>query len=68
MEKALWKRKLVNKLGLRQWQLYLLILPALVFLVLFCYLPMYGVAFLSFSLYSFYNEIAFKKRKKYKIY
>ena len=39
MEKALWKRKLVNKLGLRQWQLYLLILPALVFLVLFCYLP-----------------------------
>ena len=43
MEKALWKRKLVNKLGLRQWQLYLLILPALVFLVLFCYLPMYGV-------------------------
>lgn len=27
----------------RNWQLYLLLLPALVWLVIFCYVPMYGV-------------------------
>lgn len=27
----------------RNWQLYLLVLPALVYLIIFCYLPMYGV-------------------------
>lgn len=37
------RRSAVSKLGLRHWQLWLLILPGLVYLVLFCYLPMYGV-------------------------
>ena len=34
---------MARKLGVRHWQLYVLILPALVYLVIFCYLPMYGV-------------------------
>lgn len=28
---------------LKSWQLYVLLLPALVYLVIFCYIPMYGV-------------------------
>ena len=35
------RKKLVQ--ALTQWQLYLLILPAVVYLLLFCYAPMYGV-------------------------
>lgn len=35
-------KDLVRKL-LSQWQLYVLILPAVVYLILFCYVPMYGV-------------------------
>lgn len=43
MDKLPLRKTLAKKLGLQHWQLYLLILPALIFLVLFCYLPMYGV-------------------------
>lgn len=35
-------KDLVRKL-LSQWQLYVLILPAVIYLILFCYVPMYGV-------------------------
>ena len=37
---------------LRRWQLYLLIFPAMVYLILFCYKPMYGVI-IAFKDYSF---------------
>lgn len=39
---AVGGKNLVRKL-LSQWQLYVLILPAVVYLILFCYVPMYGV-------------------------
>lgn len=45
------KRRMGRKI-LQRWQLYLMILPALVWLILFCYKPMYGVliAFKQYSL------------------
>lgn len=43
MNREAHKKNWVKKCGLRQWQLWLLILPALVYLIIFCYLPMYGV-------------------------
>lgn len=39
---AVGGKNLVRKL-LSQWQLYVLILPAVIYLILFCYVPMYGV-------------------------
>lgn len=39
------------------WQLYLMILPALVYLILFCYKPMYGVA-MAFQKYNMRLGIA----------
>lgn len=40
------------KLMLRKWQLYVLMLPALLYTMLFCYKPMYGIliAFKNFSI------------------
>lgn len=45
------KRPWVKRL-LRSWQLYVLLLPALIWLVLFCYQPMYGliIAFKDFRI------------------
>lgn len=36
-KKSIWKRML------KCWQLYVLLLPTLVFFIVFCYVPMYGV-------------------------
>lgn len=49
LEKTKWVR--VGKTLLKDWRLYLLLIPMLVFLVLFKYLPIYGVlqAFKSFN-------------------
>lgn len=43
--------KLSVRLGFKHWQLWLLIAPALVYLAIFCYAPMYGVV-VSFQNYS----------------
>lgn len=45
------KRSWVKRL-LRSWQLYVLLLPALIWLILFCYQPMYGlvIAFKDFRI------------------
>lgn len=47
VERAVGKRKLHRRSLLQRmgdnWGLYLLILPALVYLIVFCYMPMYGV-------------------------
>ncbi len=40
--RRLHRRSLLQRMG-DNWGLYLLILPALVYLIVFCYLPMYGV-------------------------
>lgn len=40
--RQLHRRSLLQRMG-DNWGLYLLILPALVYLIVFCYLPMYGV-------------------------
>ena len=32
-----------GKKWLSDWRLYLMILPALVWLIVFCYVPMYGI-------------------------
>jgi putative aldouronate transport system permease protein len=42
MNKSLSGRAIVRAIG-RNWQLYLLLLPSLVYIVIFCYAPMYGV-------------------------
>ena len=42
MNKSLSGRAIVRAIG-RIWQLYLLLLPSLVYIVIFCYAPMYGV-------------------------
>lgn len=49
MKKRIRKRALVK--ALHNWQLYLMILPALLYLILFAYKPMYGIqiAFRNFS-------------------
>ena len=41
---------------LERWQLYLMILPAVLWLIVFCYVPMYGVT-LAFKNYSFAKGI-----------
>lgn len=38
-----FKRKIAAFVGVKHWQLWVLILPALAFIVLFCYVPMYGI-------------------------
>lgn len=40
-----------KRILLRNWRLYVLLLPALVWLILFCYIPMYGIsiAFVDFK-------------------
>lgn len=40
-----------KRIILRNWRLYVLLLPALVWLILFCYIPMYGIsiAFVDFK-------------------
>lgn len=47
LNKTPWTKKL-----LRSWQLYVLLLPALIWLILFCYEPMYGlvIAFKNFRI------------------
>lgn len=47
LNKTPWYKKL-----LRSWQLYVLLLPALIWLLLFCYEPMYGlvIAFKNFKI------------------
>lgn len=42
MNKSLSGRAIVRAIG-RNWQLYLLLLPSLVYIIVFCYAPMYGV-------------------------
>lgn len=37
------KRIDVKKLLVRDWQLWIMLLPALAFIILFCYAPMYGI-------------------------
>lgn len=48
-KKKIHKRALIK--ALNNWQLYLMILPALVYLILFAYVPMYGIqiAFRNFT-------------------
>ena len=50
MEKT-QKRKQIGKRILKKWQLYVLMLPALLYTLLFSYKPMYGIliAFQNFS-------------------
>lgn len=50
-----YKRRFSNKL-LRDWQLWVLILPAIVYIAIFCYGPMYGLQ-LAFRNYDFSKGI-----------
>lgn len=43
VRKPIYLSKSILKLVLSKYQLYLLILPALLYIIIFCYLPMYGV-------------------------
>ena len=41
LERTKWKR--VGKTLIKDWRLYTLLLPMLIFLILFKYLPIYGL-------------------------
>lgn len=51
-QKLVYNKKSLGKRIMAHWQLYILILPALIYLILFRYKPMYGIiiAFKDFSL------------------